>query len=184
MATDTGDGDDDEGQSLSERIKGLRDRVQRKQREREADRRASARRVEKGDPETTGERVAVAKNEAAEAANETKGLASDAVELVSAEFGVSGDQAAGIIQESSDLLSAAGQQLDKLDADGDGDTDILTALDEGVEASAGRRQRQQKQAQQQGNDPPVGGIEDDFNDVEATGVEAEVGLDFPIEEDL
>lgn len=173
------DADGDESGSLSDRIRSLRGRLQRKQRSREADRRASARRIEREEPETTGERVELAKRDAAEAANETTGLASDAVNLVSAEFGVSSSDARGIIEQGSDLLSAAGDQLGQLDTDGDGDSDILMALDEGIEPTAADRQ-----AGRSRQEPPVGGVEDDFNEVEPTGVEGEVGLDFPIEEDL
>lgn len=180
---------DSETESLAEKIRSLRDRVQRKQREREADRRAAARRVERGEPETVSEKVEVAKRDAAEAAAETKGLSADAVQLVSAEFGVSSEDAAGIIEQGSELLSAAGDQLDELDVDGDGDTDILDALDEGIEATPSGQRTERGEGEAEPDravdefEPPVGDIEDDFEDVVGEGVEADIGLDFPIEED-
>lgn len=158
-----------ESQSLVDRIRGARDRVQRAEQSKRADRRAQAR-----SEGMSGD------NEQSETVQEARGLASDAKELISTEFGVDEDDAKQIISRGSDILSAAGDRIDQLDTDGDGDTDILSRIEDGVEANQGRGSARQ----QRGVEPPVGDIEDDFEEVAANGVEAEIDLDFPIEDDL
>jgi len=174
-----------EDKSLADKLRDARERVRRREKATRADKRAKSRRIREGDPETASEAATVKKREleqsASEAKTEASGLADDAKKLISAEFGVSSSGASAIISQGSELLSSAGDQLDRLDVDGDGDTDILARIEQGVEA----QEQQPRQRQSQGSiEPPVGDIEDDFDEVGAPGVEAELELDFPIEDDL
>lgn len=125
---------------VSERLRALRERIQRREtkvrasrraksrqkqmeeRRKRADERARSRRVQRGEPEG-------AREEAQVTAKEARNLASDAKTLVSTELGVSRSEAEGVITQSADLVRDAGDRIDELDFDGDGDSDILTALD-------------------------------------------------------
>jgi len=152
-----------ENRSLVDRLRGARERVQRAEKSKRADQRAAAR----GDSDQDGKR--------SETVQEARGLASDAKQLFATEFGVDEEDAGNLIRRGSEILSAAGGRIDELDTDGDGDTDILASIEEGVEAQADQNRR---------NQPPVGDIEDDFDEVGAPGVEGELGFDYPIEDDL
>lgn len=184
MATDNPE------KSLVDRIRGARERVKRTETSRRADKRASARRLRQGEPETASEKATVKKREAERkaqmTADEARGLAGDAKSLIATETGVSGEQAESIISRSAEVLSSARGQLDRLDLDGDGDTDILEAIESGggVEARSPTANPNGSRPQDQRVEPPVGDIEDDFGEVSATGVESEIGFDFPIEDDI
>lgn len=118
---------------VSERLRALRERINRREQSTRADRRASSRRVERGEPETTGERVQVAtrrtKEEAEMTAEEARELASDAKTLVATEMGVSRSESESVISQGAGLLEDAGDRINQLDIDGDGDTDVFTGLD-------------------------------------------------------
>lgn len=175
-AGDGGMDDGDDEQTLADRLRSIRESIQRRQTAARADRRASARRVEREEPETVGERAQLKKQRAGEAADEAGALASDAVSLVSAELGVSESDAKGIIESGADVLDAAGDAggsaLDQLDVDGDGDTDILDAVENGGFEARGSQDAMAGEA-------PVGGVEDDIEP--AGGIEDDLGLDEPIE---
>lgn len=131
-----------------ERIKRLREQLERRQkatkaksraRERSRTRGAKARekaekerRIKQGNPESLQEKVAVARNEAKGAVSAGKGAVSAERRFLAQELGVSTSEAGAIAREGNklfDSISAGGGSLDALDLDGDGDTDILTQLD-------------------------------------------------------
>jgi len=126
---------------VAERIKALREKIQRREKSVRADRQAKQRRVERGEPEGASETAQVkakqAKEEAEMTADQARELASDAKTHVATELGVSRSEAGGIISEGSDILSSAGERLDDLDLDGDGDTDMLTVVDSPLEDGNG-----------------------------------------------
>lgn len=189
MPTDNGSG------GLAARIRAARERVQekeetkrekreRKRKAKRAKERASARRVEMGEAKTASERVRVASQEASEAASETRELANDAKELVAVELGVNESQASNIIQQGRDAIASAKDGVSQFDADGDGDTDIFAALEGGGFEAVDAGQGGQAGQGQDGFEPPVGDVEDDFDDLKRSGVEAELGFDYPIEDDI
>jgi hypothetical protein len=101
-----------------DRIKSFRERLQRREKQTRASRRASARRVDKGEPETTTEKIKVG-------ADEAQGLAKDATRLVSTELGVDPQEAKQIIATGSDTVEET-ENKGLLDFDNDGDTDLFT----------------------------------------------------------
>ena len=129
---------------MSERIKKIRERLNRREKKIRADRQAKSRRIEKEEPKGVSEKATVktrkAKKEAAASADEARGLASDAKQLVATELGVSTSEAESIIEQGASLFDDFGDQLSSMDSDGDGDTDLLGALDvaaSGSNASGG-----------------------------------------------
>lgn len=179
--------DKGEDKTLADRLRSARASIQRRETRARADRRASARRVERGDPESLTERARVTSRRASEATDEIKGLGSDAVDLLSTELGTSRSDAKGIIESGADALDSAteagGNALDQFDIDGDGDTDILTAVEEGGFDQGNRDgPRQPRRSASDASEPPVGGVEDDVRPLD--GIEEELGLEGPIEEDF
>lgn len=168
-----GDGDDE--MTLADKLRGIREKVQRKEQATRADRRAKGRRIERGEPDSTAEKAAVAKRSASEAADEAKNLGEDAVDLISTELGVSESEAEGVISQGADAIRSAAEAgdgaLDQLDFDEDGDTDLFDAVESGAGFEGGGRGD---------TGPPIGGVEDDIEP--AGGIEEELGLDEPIEE--
>lgn len=177
MANGDGDNTGDSG-SVADKIRSVRETIQRKEKSARADRRAKGRRIERGEPESTGERAAVAKRGAEEAAGEVKNLGSDAVDLLSAELGVTEGEAEGLISQGADAIQAAaeagGGAIAELDVDGDGDTDILEALESGQFEAVDQAGRVEA------DEPPLGEVEDDIEP--AGGIEEELGLEGPIED--
>lgn len=118
---------------VSERLQALRERIQRREKRVRAGRRASSRRVEREEPEgareTAGVKSRQARQEAEMTAEEARNLATDAKQLISTELGISRNEAEGVIEQSADLVRTAGDSLDDLDFDGDGDSDVLNLLD-------------------------------------------------------
>jgi hypothetical protein len=164
-------------ESVASRLGSVRKRLQRRKKAKRAEERAEARsekrgakareraererRIERNNPETAAESVAASGKE---------------VKLIASELGISTDRARNVIDQGSQLIaqaeSAGSGALDQLDTDGDGDTDILSSIEGGVEVGQRRSQG--------GFEPPVGGVEDDIEDLD--GIEEELGLDQPIEE--
>jgi len=107
---------------VHDRIKKLRERINRREKNTRAKRRAKARRIEKGDPKSKSEKAQVS-------AKEAKKLAGDAKQLIATETGISTSESEKTIREGAALLRDAGDDLSQLDADGDGDTDILSGVD-------------------------------------------------------
>jgi hypothetical protein len=104
-----------------------------------------------------------------EAASEASGLASG---LRSS----SGDGDDGTAEASDDdgLLSGFGiEPGDRVDADGDGFAEF-EAIDTDNDGLADTLE----------DEPPIGDVEDDFQALDPQGVEAEIDLDFPVEDDL
>lgn len=146
-----GDGNGDDDATVADRIRKLREKVNRREKAKRAKRRAKSRRVEKGDPKTQTESARVTKRRTEEAVSEAKQLSEDAKTLIATELGVGEGDAAGIIKEGADIVESrssggdggsgsGGGGLGALDFDGDGDTDILTAIDE-PGFDGGRRQQ-------------------------------------------
>lgn len=125
---------------VADRIRAIRDRIQRREKSTRAGRRARSRRIEREEPASVGEKAQVkarqTKRGAEMTADEARGLAADAKELVSTEFGVSEGEAEGIISQGAGLLDDLGERVEQLDIDGDGDTDLLEGL-EAVEPGDG-----------------------------------------------
>lgn len=107
---------------VEERLRKLRERLQRREKRVRADRRARERRIERDEPEGVRERATVASEEAGE-------LAKDAKELLATELGVSTEESEGIIKRGREFLERGKGQLSQFDVDGDGDTDLLSSLD-------------------------------------------------------
>lgn len=82
---------DDEPKTLAERFRSLKERVKRKKTAAKAERRASARRVEMEEPETTSEKVAVKKRRLSEAADEASELVGETKETAAITFGLDDD---------------------------------------------------------------------------------------------
>lgn len=131
---------------VSKRLRKLREKINRREKSKRADRRAKSRRIEKGDPDSATEAAQVkakqAKQEAEMTADEARKLSRDAKTLLATELGVSRSESESIISEGASLLSEAGDRVDQLDIDDDGDTDILSSFDpivgdEGGGSSAG-----------------------------------------------
>lgn len=125
---------------VAERLKRLRERIQRRETSTRADRRAKSRRIKRGEPQGAGETATVRARQARESAEmtaeEARGLASDAKQLIATEVGVSESESESIIKQGAGLLDDVGENLSQLDLDGDGDTDILSGL-EAMEADGG-----------------------------------------------
>lgn len=118
---------------VAERIKKLRERIQRREKSTRASRRAKSRRIKKGKPKGATETAQVKARQARESAEmtaeEARKLASDAKQLISTEVGVSSSESESVISQGAALIGEAGDSLSELDFDGDGDTDILSGVD-------------------------------------------------------
>lgn len=118
---------------VSEKIKALRERIQRREAQKRASRRAKARRIKKEQPEGAAETAKVKAKQTSEKVSQTteeaRGLAEDATQLVSTELGLSESESESFIKEAAGLLDSAGESLGELDIDGDGDSDILTSFE-------------------------------------------------------
>jgi ATPase subunit of ABC transporter with duplicated ATPase domains len=119
---------------VNQKIKELRERIQRRETAKRAKRRAKARRIKRGKPEGATETAQVkakqTSEKVSETTKETQGLAADAKQLISTELGLSESQSESFIKEASDMLDGAGDALGDLDLNGDGDTDLLTGFDQ------------------------------------------------------
>lgn len=142
---------------VHERIRALRERLERRKqkakgaaRARERSRTrgpkarekaAKERRLEQGDPDGVSEHAQVAAKETARAASEAKGAASASKEFLAQELGVSKEHAQEVAESGNSFFAQvkdAGGSLDQFDLDGDGDTDLLQALDApGVDGGSG-----------------------------------------------
>lgn len=218
---------DDDGESLADRIREARSRVQRSETSLRARRRARARRINRGESNNRLESAAVKKRRVDEATEEAKGLVGDVRGALSTaakrpdEDGQdaadeAAEDGAGLLQRIVDVDGDGdGDILETLaptDSDGDGqadgferveavaiddeDTDQMTDPDRGVNpfnrnqtsvvTLGGEAVPTVKTASDRpldpNTDPPVGEVEDDFDELSTEGVEAEVGLDYPLEE--
>lgn len=126
---------------VSERLRALRERINRREQQTRADRRAKQRRIEREEPEGATERAQVkvrqVSQQAEQSADEARQLSSSAKKLIATELGVSTSEAESVIQQGADLLDSAGESVDSLDFDGDGDTDILSVIEPPGEDDAG-----------------------------------------------
>lgn len=120
---------------LAGKIKRLRQRVQRREKQTRAKRRAKSRRIEKEEPKNVSEKAQVkakqAKEQVEATKEETAQLAEDARTLIATETGVSKSEAGGVISQAADILESA--DTDQLDLDGDGDTDLLNVVEQPME---------------------------------------------------
>lgn len=171
--SDEGEGDEEppepepEG-TIASRVRGLRNRLRDRRVRRnakQAKRRANNRRRKK----RLKEAVLPGSDQTREEAREEVGELAD-------EVGVTRERAGGLVQQARSAAARTGDTI-SLDLDNDGDVDLIAGAAGSVEAVATRREPDV-------NDPPVGDIEDDFGEVGAAGIEAELGLDEPIEEDF
>lgn len=124
---------------LAGKIKRLRQRVQRREKQTRAKRRAKSRRIEKEEPKNVSEKAQVkakrAKEQVEATKEETAQLAEDARTLIATETGVSKSEAGGVISQAADILESA--DGDQLDLDGDGDTDLLNVVEQPMEDDRG-----------------------------------------------
>jgi len=165
---------DSNSTTLASRLRTARNRVQRKTQSRRADSRAQAREEQMQDDSGQGNGTV----------NEVRGLANDARELVAAEFGVSTDDATALIKQGKDALDAAGSDSSGLDADGDGDTDILGAIESGIdEGGSSGRESGGSSPQNTSVEAPLGDIEDDLGILGSSGIEDSLDQG-PIEDEL
>jgi len=118
---------------VSEKIKALRERIQRREMAKRAKRRAKSRRIKKEQPEGAAETARVKAKQTSEKVSqtteETRGLAEDAKQLVSTELGISESESESFIKEAAGLIDSAGESLGGLDIDGDGDSDVLQSFE-------------------------------------------------------
>lgn len=133
---------------VHDRIRALRERLERskqsakgKARARDRSRKRGAkarkkaekqRRLERGNPKNVREHARVSGRETAKAASEAKGAFDAGTTFVSQELGVKKQHAEGVIESGNELFQkakSAGVPLQQFDIDGDGDTDLLQVLD-------------------------------------------------------
>jgi hypothetical protein len=153
----------DNNSSLAEKLRGFRERVERKtkaaradnraearrkkleEKRKSADERAQARRIEREEPDSVTETIAVKKKRLGEAKQEASALAEQSKDFAQARTGVEIDagEAGGTI---GDFAAKAGDTLDSLDTDefadplgeaGMNEQDMLTAEDPVDELGAG-----------------------------------------------
>lgn len=115
-----GYGDDDK--TLADKVRNVRDSVQRKQTAAKAKKRAKARRIEMEKPESISETVAVKRRRASEAADEFSGLVEDSKDLASTKFGSD-----GMSDSDGGLFEAIGNEFDTI-AENAADTDLSEPL--------------------------------------------------------
>lgn len=160
---------EDGNDSVAGRIASVRKRLQRRRKAKAAEARAEARSEKRGPKaRERAERERRIERNNPDTATESAAAAGKEVKLIASELGVTPGRAKGLIERGTEALES-GRDFDR---DGDGDSDILEAIEDGVEGRAGQR----------GDDfePPVGGVEDDIEDLD--GIEEELGLDEPIED--
>jgi hypothetical protein len=131
--------EEDEDKSLADKLRGVRTKLQRKEKATRAKRRAKARRIEREEPETLGEEFAVKQSRLEEATTEAKKAVGDARDLVETKFGAADKDGDSLIGELSDGLSTAAEGLnsDGLAEPVDlGDEDPMMSPVEGPETEA------------------------------------------------
>lgn len=165
-----GDSNSDGDKSVASRIADVRERLERRRKSQEAKKRAEARSERKGAKarERAEQERRIEQNNPAnlsESAQATK----QEVSLLASELGIGKEQARQVTARASQAIKQSGAQLD---TDGDGDTDILEAIEDGIDTS-------QEAVEEQGlvPEPPVGDVEDDFDELELSGIEEEVGFE-------
>lgn len=133
---------------VHERIRALRERLERRKQATKAKARAQERsrtrgakarekaakerRIQQGNPEGVSEHAQVAAKETARTASEAKGAATASREFLAQELGTSKEHAEEVAQSGNDFFAQvkdAGGTLGQFDLDGDGDTDLLQGLD-------------------------------------------------------
>jgi len=97
----------------------------------ESERQKRETRIDENDPEGLSETVEATKREGADLAAEAKETVREETKLIALELGISTDQAESLVDSVSDQIDAAKESdtLSELDIDGDGDTDMLSAVD-------------------------------------------------------
>lgn len=155
---------DDENQSLADRLRSIRETVQRKETATRAEKRARARRINKGEPEGIDETVAVKKRKLGDAADEARGLVEDTTDLFATKTGMDGNGAGGD-DDGDGFLSQAGKALDNLNTEAVADP----MDDSGMEKRMGG-----------GMNEPMAGDED-LDELEAVGTGE--GLEEPLDGD-
>lgn len=188
------DEDVDETPTLADRIRGLRERVQRRETSLRASRRARDRRVRREEPESARDTAELKRRRLNEAREELGGLVGDTRDVVSTARGSGGrDDAAAMADEGAEMAEAAESDGDGLltrliDTDGDGAVDVLQSFDgrdidgdgdvdvlEPVEAVPVSQTNEQRGGGR-GGLPPAGGVEAELG-VDGSGIEDELGLD-------
>jgi len=133
-----------------ERLKRLRERLKQRQERVRAKRENKRARSERDESDSAGERAAVAakrakergqsvRREVSETRRQAGKLGADAKSLIATELGVSTSEAESVISQGAAALERARDAgaLEALDADGDGDTDVLGMVDEPVDEETG-----------------------------------------------
>lgn len=122
-------------EALRERLEKRRSKRKSKRKskelQRKRDERARDRRIEENEPEGAAETAKATTKQAEELATEARETLQEERAVIAAELGVSTGEVEGIMESASERIKAAAEQgdLSELDIDGDGDTDILQAMD-------------------------------------------------------
>lgn len=126
----TVDMDEEEDPTLADKLRGVREKLQRKQTATRAKRRAKARRIEKEDPNNLGETLAVKQNRLEEATKEAKKAVGDFKSLAETKFGAADSESDGgsVIESLSDGIG---------NITGDIDTESLSEPITPIEGEAG-----------------------------------------------
>lgn len=108
--------DSDDDASLADRLRGVRETVQRKQTAVKADKRAKQRRIDLEEPDSLTEKAAVTRKRLGKATEEARGLASDTKSLAETKLDTSIDpgEAGGTIGE---FVASAGEAVDSFETD-------------------------------------------------------------------
>lgn len=137
---------------VHERIKALREGLEKRKKATKAKSRAKARertrgakarakaererRIQQGSPKGVREHAATVAKETSEAASSAKEAVSAERQFIAQELGVSTEHAGDIAETATRVFDAAGKagvDAPAFDLDGDGDTDILQTLDQPLE---------------------------------------------------
>lgn len=145
---------------VHERIKKLRESLEKRKKKTKAKARAKARertrggkarakakkqrRIQQGSPKGVREHAATVAKEASGAASSAKTAVSAEKQFIAQELGIPVGHAGEVAETANKVFEAAreaGFELDTFDADDDGDTDILKTLDKPLEGLESRQPR-------------------------------------------
>jgi small-conductance mechanosensitive channel len=157
--------------ALSDRLESLREQLTEKKEQRRQAKQKRRERIERNAPEGAREEIQATGKQA---------------QLLAAELGVSRSRAEQIVDRGTEAVTQAAkagdEALAKLDSDGDGDTDILKSLEEGMRDEDGfgapppaEGPSQQSSESSRGNNKSKA---NEMQDPLRGGIESEIGLDY------
>lgn len=128
---------------VHERVRSLREKLERRKKKRKADirakdrkRRQKTKRIKEGNPKGAAEHVQAAAKEAGRAKESVKEAVSAEQRFLARELGVSPSHASQVAKSANSVLDRIKKQdgdTEAMDIDGDGDTDYLARLDQPLE---------------------------------------------------